>query len=319
MIAEQMKNIPPDQLEAIPEDEKEDFARQVITSNYQPLLQEQIMLMLVLNDFLASKKKEEIEFFEKKMGEDFDQNDVPKMMKEFGVKNMGELKQYLKHELGSSLERERMLNVHAKIAQQWMAFSVKEAEGECTYDEMLEYYTKNHAEFEKSAKVRWKELVALFDKHGGEKKAWEKMAWMGNQVAGGASFDQVAKDNSDGFTASKGGLWDWTQAGSLTSEEIEKAIFTLPPNTLSPIIKGPKGFHIVLVVEREEASVIPMLDAQVTIREKIKMQRRQRYQEEFFTDLKRKYPVKILRETIDFKPTRRAATESAVLPGTRLD
>jgi hypothetical protein len=306
MVAEQMKDLPPEKLAEIPETEKEEFIRQVIMANYPPLLQEQIMLMLVYNDFLAMKKKEEIEFFAKRMGEDFDQNDVPKMMKEFKVNNIAELKQYLERELGSSLERERMLNVSAKIAQQWIMFSVEDAKGECTYDEMLEYYTKNRAEFEKKAKVRWKELVALFDGPDGEKKAWDKIAWMGNQIVAGTPFDKIATEHSEGFTASKGGLWDWTQPGSLTSEDIEKAIFTMPPNRLSPIIKGPKGFHIVMVVEREEASVIPLLDAQATIREKIKMQRRQRFQEEYFAELKRKYPVKVLRETIDFNPNRHA-------------
>ena len=313
IVAEQMKNIPLEQREQIPETEKEEFVRQIITSNYPALLQEQIMLMLVYNDFVAARKKEDIESLEKKMGEDFDQNDVPRMMKEFNAKNIGELKQYLQTQLGSSLEQERRLNIQAKIAQQWMMFSIKDAEGECTYDEMMEYYTKNHAEFERQAKVRWMELFALIDQPGDEKKAWDKIAWMGNQVAAGTPFEKIAGEHSDGFTASKGGLWDWTQPGSLTSEEIEQAIFTMPPNRLSPVIKGPKGYHIVMVVEREEASVIPLLDAQVTIREKIKMQRRQRYHDEYFAELKRKYPTIVLRETIDFNPNHRVATENSGL------
>ena len=308
IVAENIKNIPPEQRAQIPEAEKEEFVRQIITANYPALLQEQIMLMLVYNDFVASRKREDVEMFERKIGEEFDQNDVPKMMKEFGVKNIGELKQYLKTELGSSLEQERRLKVQANIAQQWMFVSVRDAEKECTYDEMMDYYVKHRSDFEKKAKVQWRELVVLFDKPDGEREAWEKLRWMGNQVATGTPFDKIAEEHSDGFTASKGGLWDWTQQDSLTSEEIERAIFTMPPNTLSQIIRGQKGFHIVMVVERIEASITPFIDAQKEIRDKITMQRRQRYHDEYFAELKRRYPTIVLRETIDFNPNHRTAS-----------
>ncbi len=310
IIAENLKNVPEEKRSEIPEDEKNAFMEQVITANYPPLLQEQIMLTLVYNDFIAAKKKEEIEFFEKRMGEEFDQNEVPRMMKEFKVKNIAELKAYLKDDLGSSLEREKMLNIRAKIAQQWIMFSVKEAEGECTHDEMMDFYTKNHILYEKKGRVRWKELFVLIGKDG-EKAAWDKIQWMGNQiVVSKAPFDKIAEANSDGFTAKNGGIWDWTGEGSFSNAEIEKLLFTLPPNEMSSIIKGPKGLHIVMVVERENANVLPFKDAQPDIRARIKLQRRQKYQDEYVTELKRKYPVKVLRETIDFKPAVRAVAEN---------
>lgn len=301
---EQLKNVPEDERKSIPPEAKEQFLEEFIVQCYPSFLKEQITLTMIYNDFLMAKNKEEVEFFTKKIGEEFDEDDVPNLMKEFGVNNLAELKTFLKEELGSSLERERMLTVQSKIAQQWIMFSVKTAEGECTHAEMMEYYTANQSEFETKARVKWQELQVLFSKHLNEQEAWKKMVWMGNEVARGVPFDEMAKVNSEGFTASKGGIWDWTSKGSLSSSDLEKMVFTHSVDQLSPIIKTATGLHIVKVVEREDDKITPFIEAQVKIKEQIRNQRRKKYEQEYFDELQRKYPSIVLRETIDFRPSR---------------
>ncbi|MDR1963274.1 MAG: peptidylprolyl isomerase [Planctomycetaceae bacterium] len=301
VLNENLKRAPDEERAKITEEEKENFINMFVENQYPAFLQEQVMVALVFNDYLLAKSKEEREMFDKKFGEEFDQHEIPAMIKEFGVRNNIELKQYLKEKLGSSLDRERMLWIRSKIAQQWIMFNMQEATGECTHDEMMEFYTNHKEQFTSESRVQWQELFVAFSNHKTEEAARNKIAWMGNQVAAGYPFEEIAKVNSEGFTAAKGGLWDWTKKGSLTSPELEQAVFSLPADKMSPIIKGDKGFHIIRVVKREETKITPFIEAQVTIRERIKMERRQKLQTEYFAELKKRYPTRILREQIDFK------------------
>ncbi len=299
---EQLEGIPEEQRKQVPVEEKDYFINMVIQTHYPALLQEQIHVALVFNDFTMFQGREGQAMFEKKLGEEFDRTEVPKMMKEFGVEKMSELKDFLRKELGSSLDRERMLWVRSRIAQEWIRHSVATASGECTYDEMYEYYTEHIDQFTTKARAQWRELCVYTSNHPNEKAAFDRIAWMGNQVAAGASFEEIAKQHSEGFTSAKGGLWDWTSPGSLSSAELDKAVFSQPVGQLSPqIIKTERGFHIIQVVQRDEQKAKPFKDAQPDIRQRIEMQRMQKNQEEYFSELKQKYPVRIHKEKIQFK------------------
>ncbi|MDR2705498.1 MAG: peptidylprolyl isomerase [Planctomycetaceae bacterium] len=304
VLNENLKRASDEERSQISETEKENFVNMFVENQYPAFLQEQITVALVFNDYLLAKSKEEREMFNKKFGEEFDQHEVPALIKEFGVRDNIELKQYLKDKLGSSLDRERMLWIRSKIAQQWIMFNMQDASGECTHDEMMEFYTNHKDQFTSETQAQWLELFVAFSNHPTEEAARNKIAWMGNQVVAGYPFEEIAKVNSEGFTASKGGFWDWTKKGSLTSLELEQAVFSLQINKMSSIIKGDKGFHIIRVVKREEAETTPFIEAQVTIRERIKMERRQKLQTEYFTELKKRYPTRILREKIDFNLNR---------------
>jgi parvulin-like peptidyl-prolyl isomerase len=106
----------------------------------------------------------------------------------------------------------------------------------------------------------------------------------------GASLAEVARSASDGATAQQGGQWDWTRRDSLDSKTIDDAIFTLPVAQLSPILEAADGYHIVRVVERQEASTTPFLVAQKTVKERIEKERLDAKQQEFLKDLREKYP-----------------------------
>jgi len=296
-----LKNMSEEDRKKVPQSEINQVINTFVGQQYPAMLQEQIHASLVFNDYDMSKSKAEKDFLYENMGKEFDRVEVPAMMKEFKTENMAEFKQFLAEQLGSSLDREKRLWVQEQIVRQWIGLSVQRATGECTHDEMLEFYEAHKEMFTTPARSRWQELVVFFANYGSEQEAMDKIRWMGNQTAGGAPFEEIAKANSDGLTASKGGVWDWTGKGSLTSPELEQAIFTQPIGDLSPaIIRSDKGLHIIRVLERQEVQVVPFVEAQVTIREKIRSQRIQRYQEEYFSDLRRRFPTVVLKERIDF-------------------
>jgi parvulin-like peptidyl-prolyl isomerase len=301
IVAESIKQMPEEKRAKLTPQEIEEGINEFAEKLYPEVLEERILFDLVYNDYNMAQDRASKNMFNEKMGEEFDRNEIPAMIKEFNVENVAALKRYLEEQLGSSLEKERRLWIREQIVKQWIGMSMQRATGECTYDEMMDFYESKKAMFTTSAKARWQEMTVLLSNHKTEQEARNKIVWMGNQVAKGAPFEEIAKANSDGFTASNGGVWDWVTKGSLASEELEAAIFSLPVGQLSPtIIKSAGGFHIIRVLERKEEEVVPFLKAQSIIRENIKRQRSQRYHDEYIAEQRRRFPAEIIKDRIDF-------------------
>jgi len=114
---------------------------------------------------------------------------------------------------------------------------------------------------------------------------------MGNRVLQGTPFEQVAKEDSQGVTAAEGGVFKDTTQGSLAAEEVDKAIFALPPNRPSRILESERGYHIVRVLQRKDGYRTPFREAQVEIKEKILNERREKALAAFEARLKRDVPT----------------------------
>lgn len=73
------------------------------------------------------------------------------------------------------------------------------------------------------------------------------------QVKKGSNFEDLAKKYSeDPGTKDKGGDLGWIVQGQ-TVAEFEKAAFSLPKGSISDIIKTQYGFHIIKIIDREQA------------------------------------------------------------------
>ncbi len=68
----------------------------------------------------------------------------------------------------------------------------------------------------------------------------------------GAKFEDLAKQSSEDTTKDKGGDLGWIVQGQ-TVPEFEKAAFTLPPGSISDLVRTQYGFHIIKVMEHEAA------------------------------------------------------------------
>jgi parvulin-like peptidyl-prolyl isomerase len=226
---------------------------------------------------------------EKQVDKVFEETELDKLMKQARVTSRRDLDERLR-KLGTSIEHQKRAYFERELARQWIGTKIKR-EDEITYDQMVTYYRQHVQEFTTPARVRWEEMMTRSLKYPSDDAAHAALAQMGNQVLAGANLAEVAKAASDGPTANKGGFWDWTVKGSLVCKDIDKAIFELPVGQLSPIIRGPNGFHIVRVIAREDAKVAPFLDAQVDIREKIVKQRSEKQLLGYLAKLEARTPV----------------------------
>jgi hypothetical protein len=148
--------------------------------------------------------------------------------------------------------------------------------------EMQDYYNDHLDEFRKQSRVRFQIMSAMFNKYPNKPAAYQAIAEMWNEVYfGGAPFDAVAKRKSSGINASQGGRFDWVTQGALKSKPIDKAIFENQVRGLSQVIEDTDGFHVVEVLEREEASIRNFVETQAEIKKQLAKQKSDKIRTEF--------------------------------------
>jgi peptidyl-prolyl cis-trans isomerase D len=104
-----------------------------------------------------------------------------------------------------------------------------------------------------------------------KKKAEDLLA----QLKKGASFEELAKKNSeDEASAAKGGDLDYFNKGQMVPE-FDKAAFSLPVNQLSDLVKSTYGYHIIKVVDRKPASTKTLAEVRSQIEDQLKYEQAQ--------------------------------------------
>lgn len=93
------------------------------------------------------------------------------------------------------------------------------------------------------------------------------------QLKGGADFAKLAKENSeDTGSAVKGGDLDWIVRGQ-TVKPFEEAAFSLKPNDISDPIKTEYGYHIIQVLDKQQAKLKSFEEARPDLLSDYKRQR----------------------------------------------
>jgi hypothetical protein len=253
------------------------------------ILPQHIELKLLYVDAKRNLPAEAIENINKQLSKRFEEVEVSERLKKLGLNSRRELEEKLAA-WGSSLEHEKRAFVEKSIAQQWVFEKIRKEE-EIRHEELLDYYRAHAAKYDHPTRVRWEHLEVTFKLHPDKREAWQLIATMGNAVQQGQPFAQVAKERSEGVTASNGGQRDWLTQGSLKSDVLDRALFSLPVGTMSPILEDETGFHIVRVVERENAHRTPFEEVQNAIRESLKNERKQARLTELVARLREEIPV----------------------------
>ncbi len=211
------------------------------------------------------------------------------MMQEAGASIMREYDQILRSQ-GQSLDRLRKMFFERALAQQLLSTQV-ELNTEIPHADMIAWYENHLEEYEFPAKAKFEQLSVKITASQSRDQAWNKLASMGNEVFNGRPFNEVARENSDGATASNGGVFDWTSKGSLVSTKLDEALFELPIGQLSSIIEDGDTLHIIRVTERTEAGRTPFIDAQVGIRGKLLAEQRNNEMSSYLQRLRDRTPV----------------------------
>ena len=214
---------------------------------------------------------------------------LAKLMDQEGIDTIAELDQQLR-KFQTSVELERGAFKEQNLGRSYLWDNIQKRP-EVNHREMLKYYSTNVATYEIESRARWEQLSVYFEKHDSRKEAYSAIAVMGNEVLRGAKLASVARRSSQESRAEQGGLHDWTAKGSLVSDPIDQAVFNLPPEKLSRIIEDDRGFHIVRVLERQDAGRITFQDAQTEIKAKLRARKQQEQIETLLKQLRETIPI----------------------------
>ncbi len=127
-------------------------------------------------------------------------------------------------------------------------------------EEIGEYYLKHREEYEGKEAVRIKQILLLYAPdmdEAGKRDLREKAETIRKRIMAGESFDLLAANYSQGPAAAQGGDVGFVEKGMLLPE-VDRIVFSLGKDEVSPVISSSVGVHLVKVIDKRGAGVKPI-------------------------------------------------------------
>jgi peptidyl-prolyl cis-trans isomerase C len=144
-------------------------------------------------------------------------------------------------------------------------------------DEVKAYYNNNPALFTQPERVRASHILIKVDKAADETQkavARKKIEEIQQKLKNGGDFAALAKEFSQCPSSSKGGDLGYFHRGQMVAP-FEEAAFTLKPGEISDIVETQFGYHIIKVVDKQEAQVKPFEDVKDRLAQYLKQEKAQ--------------------------------------------
>jgi len=185
-----------------------------------------------------------------------------------------------------------------------------------TQQEIQQEYDKHKDELERPEQVRLSEIListqtapAVKTEKGKEVlpeapsqetvgKAQAKADQVYALLQKGGKFDDLAKQYSDGPTASAGGDLEYFKRGTL-SKDLEQQVFAMKVGEYTKPIRTNQGFVILKVTEHTPAGVPPLKDVEGRVQEQIYMTKMQPALREYLTKLRENAYIDVKAPYID--------------------
>ena len=184
-------------------------------------------------------------------------------------------------------------------------------------DEVKKFYDEHRAEMQQPEQVRLSEILiapktpaapaagssdasatapAQADQDAALAAARAKAEDLLAQIRKGASFEDLAKKESNGPSAAQGGDLSYFKRGVL-AKELEDKVFALKAGEVTDVIRTKQGFVILKVVEHQAAGIPALKEVEPRIQDAIYMQKLQpalrvyltKLREEAYIDIKPGY------------------------------
>lgn len=150
-------------------------------------------------------------------------------------------------------------------------------------EEIAQFYKENEKRFVEPETFRASHI--LVSDEATAKKALER-------VKAGEPFAQVAQELSLDTTKKRGGDIGLFTRGQLFPE-FEKACEELKPGEISPVVKTPLGYHLILLTERRASRQVPMEEVEGQIRQQITTDKRQKSLEGIIQEIRKKAQIQV--------------------------
>jgi peptidyl-prolyl cis-trans isomerase SurA len=161
-------------------------------------------------------------------------------------------------------------------------------------EEQQKFYDEHKNELEQPEHIRLSEILVSTEKKAATNAADDPQQLVAAQakaedllaqIRKGASFEEIAKKNSDGPTAAHGGDLGDFKRGTL-AKELEDKTFAMKPGDVSDVIRTRQGFVILKVVDHHNAGIPPMSEVEPRIQDALYMQKLQPALREYLQKLR---------------------------------
>jgi len=163
-------------------------------------------------------------------------------------------------------------------------------------EDVQAFYTQNPQHFKQPEKVHASHILIQVPKDADaatKAQARAKIDDLLKQARGGKDFAELAKQNSqDPGSAPNGGDLGFFEAGQMVGP-FNDAAFAQQPGTISEVVETTFGFHIIKVIEKQQAGLVPLDEAKGQIQEYLEGQGREQQTVAFVNTLKAKGKVEI--------------------------
>ena len=160
-----------------------------------------------------------------------------------------------------------------------------------TLRQMYEFYEKNPKRFYRPETITWREIEVRFDSESERERARSRAQMLAARLQRGEDFAIVARNESQGATASEGGLWKETFPGGFAVAAVDEELATLKPGDTSRLIEGSKSFHIVRLEKRAAAGPAPFGEVQAEIQKLVEDINYERETRQYIDEIRRRVPV----------------------------
>ncbi len=157
--------------------------------------------------------------------------------------------------------------------------------------EVKKYYDEHRADLDRPEEIRLSDLLISPDTSPGNEAdkamaaAQAKADDLLKRLRAGASFAQLARENSKGPTAAQGGDLGYFKRGAL-AKELEAKTFGLKSGEITDVIPTRQGLVILKVTEHNDAGIPPLDKVQGQIQEMVYMERIQPALRTYLTKLR---------------------------------
>jgi len=186
------------------------------------------------------------------------------------------------------IDRQMIRNV-LKVQKYLLAKAYKDIE--VSDSEIAKFYEANLKEFQK------KEEIQLFQIMVNDR---EKLLAIRSELLNQPSrFEEIARSESVSPEAANGGAMGFFEK-SMLPQEMEKVVFSLKVNEISPIVESPYGFHLFKITQKKKSRMLLLAAVKDEIKSKLLSAKLSSAYGEFLKGLKAEVPVRIDHKNLYF-------------------
>jgi peptidyl-prolyl cis-trans isomerase C len=162
--------------------------------------------------------------------------------------------------------------------------------------DVQDFYAKNPDKFKQGESVRATHILIKADEKADEptkKAARAKIDGLLKRVKAGEDFGALAKEHSEDGSSAQGGDLGFFPRGQMVPP-FDQAAFALKPGEISDVVVSQFGFHIIKLIEKKDATVVPLEQVKPRVQEFLTNQKKQEKVDALIKDAKAKAKIEVL-------------------------